>query len=114
VYGSGEQTRDFTWVEDAVEASIRIGENVKGFEIFNISNESEMDIATLAGKILTITNSSSKITYINAPAKRYDYEVGRRFGSSQKLFNKVNYRPNTSTDKGLKDIYEYLVQSKVQ
>lgn len=108
VFGSGKQTRDFTWVSDAVQATLYLAEKMNGFEIFNISNESELDIATLASKIKSISGSTSEINFINAPAKRYDYEVGRRFGSSDKLFKRTGYKPNTPVDSGLRAIYEYI------
>lgn len=101
VYGSGLQTRDFTYIDDTVKAAIEVAEKVKGFEIFNVANEKEMDILALANKLKEITNSDSEITLINAPSKRYDYEVGRRFGSSEKLFRFIGYKPETTLDQGL-------------
>ena len=109
VYGSGEQTRDFTYVHDAVRASIALGEHVKGFEIFNVANEKEATIGHLAEKIKQMVNSNSEIKYIDAPKKRYDYEVGRRFGSSAKLEKHINYKPSTQLDDGLKVIYDDLL-----
>jgi UDP-glucose 4-epimerase len=108
VYGNGDQTRDFTWVKDAVKSSVLLAEKIEGFEIFNISNEKELSIAELARQILTVTNSKSSIQLVNAPAKRYDYEVGRRFGSSEKLFNATGYKPSTSIADGLQNIYQSM------
>ncbi len=108
VYGSGEQTRDFTYVDDAVKASILLGDRVKGFEIFNVANERESTIGELAEIIKNMTQSSSEIKYINAPKKRYDYEVGRRFGSSAKLERFINYKPNTDLQTGLDVVYKAL------
>jgi len=107
VYGTGMQTRDFTYVDDTVKATIAVAEKVKGFEIFNVANEKEMDILTLANKLKDITKSNSEITLINAPSKRYDYEVGRRFGSSEKLFSFINYKPSTNLDDGISEFLEY-------
>jgi len=101
VYGTGEQTRDFTYVDDAVKASIMLGEDVKGFEIYNVANERESTIEELAVTIKELANSSSELKYINAPKKRYDYEVGRRYGSSAKLENHIGYKPNTDLADGL-------------
>ena len=106
VFGSGEQTRDFTYVEDAVKSTILLAEKVKGFEIFNIANEKEAAIGSLAEKIKEITGSKSELKYIDAPKNRYDYEVGRRFGSSEKLENFVGYKPDTGLDSGLKVILD--------
>ncbi len=108
VFGSGEQTRDFTYVEDAVKSTVLLAEKVKGFEIFNIANEKEATISDLAQKIKSITGSQSPLKYIDAPSKRYDYEVGRRYGSSEKLENFINYKPNTGLDDGLQVILKEL------
>ena len=107
VYGSGKQTRDFTYINDTIEATLKLANSVSGFEIFNIANELESDIFTLAEKIRNITGSKSEITLINAPAKRYDYEVGRRVGSSDKLMRYISYKPITSLDDGLTGILNY-------
>lgn len=109
VYGTGEQTRDFTYVEDAVKATIMLGEHVKGFEIFNVANEKEATIGFLAETIKDMTGSNSEIKYIDAPKKRYDYEVGRRFGSSAKLEKHINYKPNTQLDEGLDVVYKDIL-----
>lgn len=108
VFGTGNQTRDFTYVDDAVEASIKLAENMNGFGIFNIANEAEICIKDLADAIKKVAKSSSNIIYINAPSKRYDYEVGRRYGSSEKLFNKTGFKPNTKLEDGLKLILETI------
>lgn len=105
VFGSGKQTRDFTYIDDTVEACVRLM-NVKGFHIVNIANEAEWCIDDLAREIKEITHSESSITYIEAPKKRYDYEVERRVGSSDKLLALTNYKPNTSLKDGLKNIFE--------
>ena len=90
VYGSGNQTRDFTYVADAVKACLLLMENIKGSEIYNIANENEMSILELAETIKKIYNSKSVVELVNSPSKRYDFEVGRRWGSSEKLFKKIN------------------------
>lgn len=105
VYGNGDQTRDFTWIEDTIKSTILLAEKVSGFEIFNIANEKELSIAELANSIKSITGSSSEINYINAPKKRYDYEVGRRFGSSMKLEEFIKYKPSTELTEGLEKIF---------
>ncbi len=106
VYGTGKQTRDFTYVSDAVKASILLAEDVKGFEIYNIANEREKTIGELAVEIKELMNSSSEITFIDAPKKRYDYEVGRRYGSSEKLFAQTGYKPDTELKEGLTALLE--------
>ncbi|MDX1653561.1 MAG: NAD-dependent epimerase/dehydratase family protein [Brumimicrobium sp.] len=104
VFGTGKQTRDFTYIDDTIEACIRLM-NIKGFHIVNIANEAEWNIGDLAKEIKEITGSNSKIVKIAAPRKRYDYEVERRVGSSEKLYKLTGMKPETSLTTGLKLIY---------
>jgi nucleoside-diphosphate-sugar epimerase len=105
VFGSGEQTRDFTYIDDTIEACVRLMD-IDGYHVVNIANEAEWDIEKLAIEIKKITNSNSKIAYIDAPKKRYDYEVERRVGSSDKLKNLIGMKPDTDLTDGLKIIYD--------
>lgn len=105
VFGSGEQTRDFTYIDDTIEACVRLMD-INGYHVVNIANEAEWDIEKLAIEIKKITNSDSKIAYIDAPKKRYDYEVERRVGSSEKLMSLIGMKPDTDLTEGLKIIYD--------
>jgi nucleoside-diphosphate-sugar epimerase len=71
----------------------------------NIANEAEWCIDDLASQIKEITGSTSAIQFIEAPKKRYDYEVERRVGSSDKLLEMTGYKPDTTLVEGLKKIY---------
>lgn len=106
VFGSGKQTRDFTYIDDTLKSCILLMKNMKGYGIFNIANENEGCIDDLAKVIKELTKSKSEIQYIEAPKKRYDYEVERRVGSSEKLFKTVGYKPSTRLQEGLYKIFQ--------
>lgn len=105
VFGTGKQTRDFTYIDDTVEACIRLMD-INGCHIVNIANEAEWCIDDVAEQIKAITNSKSEISFIEAPKKRYDYEVERRVGSSNKLMSLTSYKPDTTLGEGLQKIYK--------
>ncbi len=105
VFGTGKQTRDFTYIDDTIEACVRLMD-IKGCHIVNIANEAEWCIIDVAEQIKEITDSDSDISFIEAPKKRYDYEVERRVGSSKKLKDLTDYKPETTLKEGLKRIYE--------
>lgn len=105
VFGSGKQTRDFTYIDDTIEACVRLMD-LSGCHIINIANEAEWCVIDVANKIKEITSSTSKIVYIEAPKKRYDYEVERRVGSSKKLRELTDYKPDTTLSDGLDKIYQ--------
>lgn len=107
VYGDGNQTRDFTYIDDTIKACLLIAEKVKGCEIFNVSNEEERTILDVAKQIKLLTKTKSEITLIEAPKKRYDFEVERRMGNSEKLFKAVGFKPSTSLSSGLKILLDH-------
>jgi len=107
VFGTGKQTRDFTYIDDTVEACVRLM-NIKGSHIVNIANEKEWCIDDLAKLIIETTSSKSQIKFIEAPKKRYDYEVERRVGSSDKLEQLTGFKPRVELKEGLEMIYQTL------
>lgn len=105
VFGTGKQTRDFTYIDDTVEACVRLMD-LNGCHVVNIANEKEWCIDDVAIAIKRITKSDSPIIYVEAPKKRYDYEVERRVGSSKKLQRLVDYKPMTELDAGIQQIFD--------
>jgi len=101
VYGDGQQTRDFTFIDDTITSVLKLADEVGGCEIFNIGCEQETPIIDLANEIIKITGSSSEIKYIDAPRKRYDFEIERRVGNSEKLFEAINFKPQVDLAAGL-------------
>jgi len=112
VYGNGKQTRDFTYIDDTIESCVRLM-RIRGCHIVNIANEQEWSILDLAQLIKKITNSDSRIIFVDAPKKRYDYEVERRVGSSIKLKNLTNYKPETNLIQGLEKIVSINYQNHI-
>ncbi len=108
VFGNGQQTRDFTYIDDTITSCIKLAEAAKGAEIYNIANEHEFTIEQLAKQIIKVTDSNSKIQYVQAPKKRYDYEVERRYGNSKKLYKAIGYKPETSLKDGLHIILNHI------
>lgn len=105
VFGDGKQTRDFTYIDDTIEACARLMA-ISDYHIVNIANEEEWNILDLAHCIKDVTQSESEIKFIEAPKKRYDYEVERRVGSSEKLFKLTNFKPKTNLREGINHIFE--------
>jgi UDP-glucose 4-epimerase len=75
IYGSGEQTRCFGHVYDAVDAMVRISsaQNTIG-KVINVGNNFEISINDLAKKVIAQTDSKSEIVYVP-----YDQAYGEGF-----------------------------------
>ncbi len=62
VYGTGEQTRDFVYVEEACDATILLME--KGSGVYNVASGEEYNINTIADLILNNIKTKSRITHL--------------------------------------------------
>ncbi len=101
VYGTGEQSRCFLYVKDAVSGIIKLMEHPDALgKVFNLGNQAEVTINDLARKIITLTNSSSKIVHIP-----YDeaYEEGfedmqRRVPDTTRARQLVGFNPTIKLD----------------
>ncbi|MDC3131571.1 NAD-dependent epimerase/dehydratase family protein [Pelagibacteraceae bacterium] len=112
VFGDGKQTRDFTYIDDTIDATFKISELNIGSEIINIAYGKDVTMLDLATRIKKITNSKSNIKLIPNPVFRNDYEVERRFGNSAKLAELTGFKPNTNLDKGLLKTFENIKSIK--
>ncbi len=103
VFGSGKQTRSFCYVEDQVEGIFKLlfsDEN----EPVNIGNPEEISINTLAGEILQLTGSKSKIVYKELPVD--DPKV--RQPDISKAKSLLNWEPKYSREMGLRITIDYF------
>ena len=104
VYGTGKDTRDFTYIDDCIKVFDLVNKKVRGFEILNVSKERDYNIISLAKNIKNKLNSKSKIANIKLPEKLREFQVPRRCGDSSKIFNYINYKPSTNLNEGLDKI----------
>lgn len=104
VYGTGNQSRCFTYVSDVVEWLILLMDNDNAVgEVFNLGNPEEISIFQLAQKVIDVTGSSSSIDYISYEKA---YEAGfedmeRRVPDITKIVSATGYSPRTSIDQAL-------------
>jgi len=66
IYGEGNQTRSFTYVDDLVEGIYRLFQSARA-EPTNIGNPGEFTIRELAAAVLDLTGSTSQLTHLPLP-----------------------------------------------
>lgn len=106
VYGQGMQTRSFMYVDDLVEALIRLMNTNNGVTgPVNLGNPNEFSILELANLVLELTGSSSKISYQSLPV---DDPIQRRpdITLAKKLLN--GWEPRIQLRDGLIKTIEYF------
>ena len=111
VYGSGKQTRDFTYIDDCIKVFDLLNKKIKGFHIVNSSKGKDFDILGLAKTIKKNLNSKSKIIHLKVPKKLEEFQVYKRCGNSKKLYKLIKYKPKTDLDEGLKKTINYFLKN---
>lgn len=105
VYGEGNQTRSFQYVDDLVEGMIKMMGSSDSFTgPVNIGNPHEFTILELAEKVIKLTGSKSKI--INQPLPSDDPMMRKPDISLAK--KELNWEPNIRLDEGLVKTIEFF------
>lgn len=112
LYGNGQQTRSFCYVDDLIEGFIRFmdlpnGENFEpGFPgPLNLGNPGEFTIRQLAEKIIELTGSKSKLVFLPLPAD----DPMQRQPDISKAYKYLNeWRPKVNLEEGLNKTIQYF------
>ena len=105
VYGDGSQTRSFCYVDDLIEAFVRIMATPDDFTgPVNIGNPGEFTILELAEKVVDFIGSGSKIVFRELPQddpvrRRPDITLARET---------LKWEPTVALDTGLRHTIEYF------
>ncbi|OOV17692.1 UDP-glucuronic acid decarboxylase family protein [Flavobacterium sp. LM4] len=105
VYGQGNQTRSFQYVDDLVEGMIRLMNSKDSFTgPVNVGNPNEFTILELAEKIIQLTDSKSKIIYKPLPSddpmqRQPDISLAKK---------ELDWSPKINLDEGLIKTIDYF------
>lgn len=103
IYGDGQQTRTFCYIDDNLEATVScLTNNMYMDDVVNIGNDQEISVLELARVIKKITNSSSEIVHLPALPEG---DMTRRQPDIKKMECLLN-RPFTTLEEGLKKVID--------
>ena len=103
INGNGKQTRDYVFVGDVVKANL-LALNDDANDIYNVGTEIETDVNQLFHYINSITGAGKEEKH--GPAAQW--EQMRSVITSNKLFNKFGWQPETKIENGLQATVEYF------
>jgi UDP-glucuronate decarboxylase len=103
IYGDGSQTRSFCYVDDLIEVILRLMNSSETGPI-NIGNPTEFTVGELAQKVVAITGSKSKITYVKLPSD----DPKQRRPDISKAKQKLGWEPKIQLEEGLKATITYF------
>ncbi len=104
IYGSGQQTRSFCYVDDLIEGIVRLMEQEETVGPVNLGNPDEFTILELAEKVLQLCESQSKITFGELPGddpkqRQPDISLARKY---------LDWEPGCDLQSGLRKTIAYF------
>lgn len=107
IYGDGQQTRSFCYVDDLIDGMFRMMNTESGFTgPVNLGNPVEFTMLELAENVLKLTDSKSKLTFKPLPSD----DPRQRQPNIDLAGNKLGWQPTVSLEDGLKETIAYFKQ----
>ncbi len=103
VYGDGSQTRSFQYIDDLIDGLLKMM-NSDYVGPINLGNPNEISINELALKILKLTQSKSRLVFMDLPKD----DPKRRKPDISLALNKLNWSPKFNLEAGLTDTIRYF------
>jgi|Deesub1362A_J573_1020465.scaffolds.fasta_scaffold00600_2 UDP-glucose 4-epimerase len=103
VYGDGKQTRDFTYVSDAVNATIS-AVNAPSGEVFNIGGGSQVALVEVIHLLEEIMGKKANVAF----SSEQKGDVRHTFASTKKAKEILNFKPSFSLERGLKEEIRWM------
>lgn len=107
VTGTGEQTLDYIYIDDVIDATLRSAVADCSGEVFNVGSGQPTRIIDLTKTMLSICGSSSAIEHLPP-----DWTAGtRRVGNIDKISRRLDWRPRVSLEEGLNKTCKWVKDS---
>lgn len=107
IYGDGNQTRDFTYISNAVEATIAAAQSKVTGEVINIGGGAQLTVNETLGILEEITRKKARTRYI----EKQRGDVFHTFADISKAKRLLNYQPKVELRKGLEKEVAWLKKS---
>ena len=105
IYGDGQQTRSFCYVDDLIEGMCRMMNTEEGYwGPVNLGNPDEFTMKELAESIIKLTGSSSKLTYLPLPQD----DPKQRCPDITEARTTLEWEPMIKLEEGLKKTISYF------
>lgn len=105
IYGDGSQTRSFCYVDDLIEAMVRMMNSPVGFAgPVNIGNPVENTMLELAEKVIALTDSRSRLVFKSLPAD----DPRQRQPDISLAKEHLSWQPKVALEDGLKETIAYF------
>lgn len=105
IFGDGEKTRDFTFIDNIIDGNLRAMERGNG--VYNIGGGERVSINGLAEKIVKIVGSESEIIY----GESVKGDAEHTWSDVSKARRELGYKPEVGLDVGLRRYVEWYTKA---
>jgi len=105
IYGSGEQTRDFTYISDAIDATLLAAKRGQG--VYNIASGSRISL----NEALSLISRTSGLDPRIVRKEKQQGDVSHTWASISKAKKELGYRPKIPLEQGLERHLQWLKKS---
>ena len=103
IYGDGEQSRDFTFVNDVVEANLVAAEKGENGNVYNVARQDKTTVNKLLDLVKSIAGSDIEPRY----ASPRPGDVDCSYGANQHLAEDTGFSPKYSVKEGLEETIQW-------
>jgi len=113
IFGDGEQTRDYVYVEDIVRANVLLSEATLApatqldDRAFNVGTGAGTSVNTLASTLMSV--SGKKVNCVHAPERRGEL---RHSTLLAERLRRLGWEPRTTLEQGLRNTYQYIASKE--
>ncbi len=112
LYGDGRQLRDLCYVDDTVDAFLRVGmSDAANGQVYNLGGQGPISLAELAYKLVAVAGRG-KVEFVPWPEERKRIDIGDVYSSYARAEAVLGWTPTTALDDGLRTTIDYYRRNR--
>jgi UDP-glucose 4-epimerase len=110
IWGDGLQVRDFNYVDDAVQALLRVAlSDAANGQVYNLGSPQHVSLKDLAEMMVKV-HGTGEYRIIPFPGKRKAIDIGDYYADFEKIQREFQWKPQTGLEEGLGKTLNYYLQ----
>ncbi len=107
VFGDGKQKRDFTYIDDIAEGTLRCL-NIKGYEIFNLGSDSPVELIYVINLIEEYLGKRAHINWL----PMHPADIRATWADITKSKERLGWKPTTRIEEGIKKCISWYLENR--
>jgi len=107
VFGDGKQTRDFTYIDDIAEGTVRCMD-LDGYEIINLGNDNSVELIYVINLIEEALGKKAEIKWL----ERHPADVEATWAGIEKAKKMLNWAPEVKIEEGIEKTIKWYMDNR--